>query len=82
VVQAAGARVMKAYFGPHYSFSTTAPAVPGTVRTYADFDSYAAEGELARILGGMHFRTSIKEGSRQGTRVANWVIDNYLHAIR
>jgi PAP2 superfamily len=81
VVQAAGARVMKAYFGPHYSFSTTAPAVPGTVRTYADFDSYAAEGELARILGGMHFRTSIEEGSRQGNRVGNWVIDNYLRPV-
>ena len=81
-VQAAGARVMKGYFGPHYSFSTTAPAVPGVTRTYADFDSFAEEGQLARILGGMHFRTSIDEGTHQGRRVGNWVIDNYLRALR
>jgi hypothetical protein len=82
VVQAAGARVMKAYFGPNYVFSTTAPAVPGVVRTYADFDSYADEGALARILGGMHFRTSIEEGRRQGTRVGNWVLENCLRSLR
>ena len=82
VVQGAGARVMKAYFGPQYSFSTTAPAVPGAVRMYADFDSYTDEGALARILGGMHFRTSIEEGRRQGNLVGNWVIDNYLRPIR
>jgi hypothetical protein len=82
VVQAAGARIMKAYFGPHYSFSTTAPAVPGVVRTYADFDSFTEEGQLARILGGMHFRTSIEEGARQGKRVGNWVLANYLLPLR
>jgi hypothetical protein len=81
-VQAAGARIMKAYFGPHYSFSTTAPAVPGVVRTYADFDSFTEEGQLARILGGMHFRTSIEEGARQGKRVGNWVLANYLLPLR
>lgn len=78
VVQAAGARVMKDYFGPLYSFSTTAPAVPDAIRSYASFDAYTDEGKLARILGGMHFRSSLEEGARQGKLVGNWVIDNYL----
>jgi tetrahydromethanopterin S-methyltransferase subunit B len=82
VVQAAGARVMKDYFGPQYGFSTTAPAVPGVVRDYADFDSYTDEGLLARILGGMHFRSSLEEGARQGKAVGNWVIDNYLRPLQ
>jgi hypothetical protein len=82
VVQAAGARIMKAYFGPNYRFTTTAPAVPGVTRTYDDFDNYAAEGLVARILGGMHFRTSLEEGARQGTRVGNWVLDNYLRPLQ
>jgi hypothetical protein len=82
VVQAAAARVMKDYFGPHYSFSTTAPPVPGVVRTYADFDSYTEEGVRARILGGMHFRSSIEEGARQGKLVGNWVLENYLRPLR
>ena len=78
VVQGAAARVMKAYFGPNYGFSTTAPPVPGAVRSYADFDSYADEGRLARILGGMHFRSSLEEGGRQGTLVGNWVLNHCL----
>jgi hypothetical protein len=82
VVQAAGARVMKDYFGPLYSFSTTAPAVPEATRSYTSFDAYTEEGKLARILGGMHFRSSLEEGARQGKLVGNWVIDNYLRPLR
>jgi hypothetical protein len=82
VVQGAAARVMKAYFGPNYAFSTTAPPVPNVERRYADFDSYADEGRLARILSGMHFRSSLEEGGRQGTLVGNWVLNHYLLPLR
>jgi len=82
VTQRAAARIMKDYFGPHYSFSTTSPTVPGVTRTYADFDSFADEGAQARILGGMHFRTSLEEGARQGNSVANWVLEHYLRPLR
>jgi hypothetical protein len=77
-VQGAAARVMKAYFGPHHAFTTTSPTVPGITRSYADFDAYAAEGFIARILGGMHFRSSLEEGARQGLRVGNYVLDHLL----
>jgi hypothetical protein len=69
---------MTKYFGNHYSFSTTAPAVPGVLRAYSSFDAFADEGAFARILGGMHFRNSLEEGSRQGKKVANWVLDHFL----
>jgi hypothetical protein len=78
VVQGAGARVMTKYFGNHYSFSTTSPTVPGVVRTYSSFDTFADEGAFARILGGMHFRNSTEVGARQGKKVANWVLDHFL----
>ena len=78
VFQTAAARVMKWYFGPNYSFTTTSPNVPGVVRFYADFDAYLTEGRLARIFGGMHLRGSLEDGARQGLRVGNWVIDHYL----
>ena len=77
-VQAAAARVMEQYFGPNYAFSTTAPAVPGVVRTYADFDAFAQEGANARVIGGMHFRSSLEEGTRAGKRVGNWVLSHCL----
>ena len=81
VVQAAAAVVMKHYFGPHYSFETTAPSAPGVRRFYQNVDAYIEEGALARILGGMHFRTSIDEGTRQGVRVGNWVIEYFLQPL-
>jgi hypothetical protein len=81
VVQAAGARIMKAYFGPNYAFTTTSPTVPGASRSYVDFDAYIAEGRLARILGGMHFRSSLEDGTHQGLRVANWVLEHYFRPV-
>lgn len=80
-VQGAAARVMKAYFGPHYAFVTTSPTVPDVTRSYANFDAYTAEGLGARIFGGMHFRSSLEEGSRQGLRVGNWVLEHFLRPI-
>jgi hypothetical protein len=77
-VQGAAARVMTSYFGPHHAFETTAPAVPNVTRRYASFDAFADEGFIARIYGGMHFRSSLEEGARQGKKVGNWVIDHYL----
>jgi hypothetical protein len=77
-VQGAGARVMKDYFGPHHAFTTTSPTVANVTRWYEDFDAFAAEGMEARVIGGMHFRSSLEEGARQGTRVPNWVLSRYL----
>ena len=80
-VQAAAGRIMKDYFGPNHSFTTTAPTVPGVTRFYDDFDAYLAEGRLARILGGMHSRSSLEEGAREGDRVGNWVLEHFLRTL-
>jgi len=77
-VQAAGGRVMTAYFGKHHAFFATAPAVPGTTRPYRNFDAFVSEGSMARIYGGMHFRHSLIEGQQQGRAVGDWVLGFYL----
>lgn len=69
---------MKAYFGPQYAFVTTSPTVPGVTRSYRNFDAFTAEGMVARIFGGMHFRSSLEEGAHQGLLVGNWVIEHML----
>jgi hypothetical protein len=78
VIQTAGTRVLEHYFGQHYGFDTTSPTVPGVTRHYDDFDAFAEEGGLARILGGMHFRNSVEVGHREGKSVANWILEHYL----
>jgi hypothetical protein len=72
--------VLNAVFGRQYSFSTTssAPSMEGIIRTFENFDAFAADGEAARIYGGMHFRTAVEEGSRQGKKIGMWVLEHYL----
>jgi PAP2 superfamily len=80
-VQGAGARILSSYFGPRHGFTTTSPTVPGITRSYSSFDAFADEGFMARIYGGMHFRSSLEDGARQGKKVGNWVLDHLLTAL-
>ncbi len=79
-VSAAGAEVLKSVFGQHYAFTATssAPGMAGIVRSFEDFDAFVTDAQLARIYGGVHFRTSVVEGARQGKKVAKWVQERYL----
>lgn len=72
-VNGAAAVAMKSFFGTHlinYSFGST---VTGTVRQYSGPDAFLAETTEARVLGGMHFRTSNIRGRELGTNVGEWV---------
>jgi hypothetical protein len=80
-VTTAGTRVLSRYFGPHYQFAATSPAVPGVVRHYEGFEAFAEDAGFARIVGGMHFRNSIEVGQRQGLSVANYVMGNFLQPL-
>lgn len=72
----AGARILTAYFGPSYAFEATSRTVPGAIRRYASFEAFAKEGGEARILAGLHFRTSVDHGRELGDRVAAWVLEH------
>ena len=73
--------MLERYFGQHYAFDATSPAVPGVTRTYESFDAFAEEAGIARVLGGMHFRNSIEVGQRQGKSVGNWVMGHSLQPL-
>ena len=69
---------LKAHFGTSkisFSFGST---VTGTVRQYGTPDDMLNEIILARIHGGMHFRTANVQGGVLGTNVAGWVIANHF----
>jgi len=80
-VTTAGARVLTRYFGPHHGFDATSAAVAGVTRHFSSFDAFAADAGDARIYGGMHVRTSIDVGQRQGKKVANWILGHYLQPL-
>ncbi len=69
---------LKAHFGTSkisFSFGST---VTGTVRQYGTPDDMLNEIILARIHGGMHFRTANVQGGVLGTNVGEWVAKNYF----
>ena len=69
---------LKAHFGTSkisFSFGST---VTGTVRQYGTPDDMLNEIILARIHGGMHFRTANVQGGVLGTSVGEWVAKNHF----
>ena len=75
-------QVLESVFGQNYHFAATSASVPGVVREFDSFKAYAEDCGLARIYGGIHFRTAVEEGARQGRKVGNWIVENFLTASR
>lgn len=82
VMHGAASRVLTAYFGPRHGFDASSPFVPGLVRWFDSFEAFVDDGANARVYGGIHFRTAVVEGARQGHRVGNWVVDTMLAPLQ
>lgn len=74
----AGARVIARFLGTediHY----TIPSLTGLgARYYPDVDSLIEEVGNARIWGGIHFRSAVKDGTTIGTKTANKVLSQHF----
>ncbi len=81
VVQAAGATVLEAFLGHHYGFEATSVTVPGEVRSFDSLEAFVEDGKLGRIYGGIHFRSAVDEGARQGTKLGKWVVKTLLQPL-
>ena len=78
-VSAAVAEVIRGYFGTNQVSFTFDSTVPDTVvHRFATTDALVNEIQLARIHGGMHFRTATEHGAALGTNVAKWVSEHYF----
>ena len=56
---------------------TISSTTTGTTRTYGSFSASIAEVTEARILAGLHFRYSMRDGSRLGRNVAERVLRRF-----
>jgi hypothetical protein len=65
---------LRRYFHRDRVTFTMSSTVTGTTRTYRSFSQALAEVTEARILAGLHFRYSMRDGSRLGQQVADWVL--------
>jgi hypothetical protein len=81
VVQAAGATVLEAFLGHHYSFDATSVTAPGVVRSFDSLAAFVEDGKLGRVYGGIHFRSAVDEGARQGKKLGKWVLRTLLEPL-
>jgi hypothetical protein len=76
------AEILTAYYGtPNITFDFVgAGPATGITRHYTSMPAMLEEIQLARIAGGMHFRTSTVEGEVLGRSVAQWIVANRFKA--
>ena len=55
--------------------------VTGTTHHFESTDDLGRESQLARIAGGMHFRTSTVHGEVLGMKVSKWVLRNHFQPV-
>lgn len=76
VLAAAVAEVVKAETGSaRVELSTSSATSTDGIHKWADADAFASEVALARIAGGVHFRSSTEAGLELGRRVGRWTLD-------
>jgi hypothetical protein len=75
-VSPAAAVVLQNTFGDSGPFTLDSEVVPGVLHAFDSFAAAADEALVARIYGGIHFRTSCRDGHQLGVAVGNYVVAN------
>jgi vanadium-dependent haloperoxidase-like protein len=81
ILGAAAAAVLRRFFGDDDVAFQTTSGVPfgGITRSFQSFSEAARENGDSRIYAGIHFRSAVEEGIRQGSRIGRFV---FTHALR
>ena len=77
-ISAAGAEVLRCYFGKRFTFDVTSESLAGVTRHFSSFSAAAEEAGLSRIYAGQHFRSDHITGKRLGRQVAESVDETVL----
>lgn len=83
ISQSSAASVLTAFFGDAIpTAKMTSPTAPGVTRTFSRLSDYVTEVINARIYDGVHYRTSGEVGAEMGRKIAEYVMQNFLQAVR
>ena len=78
-ISAAAASVLTHRFGDNFKFEDTSDmAYIGMKRSFNSFLEAAQEASISRVYGGIHYRTGIDAGNKQGLEVAR-LINERIH---
>ncbi len=74
-ISAASATILSHYIGDNIAFTDTTEVRFGLpTRRFTSFNAAANEAAMSRFYGGIHFMDAITEGTAQGKKVGEWVI--------
>jgi hypothetical protein len=84
VADGSGGVILKTAFGSGTvpEFTLTYDAMPGVTRKYTSIQQLEDEVAMARIWGGVHYRSSNEAGNALGQRVATYIAEHYLRPVR
>lgn len=73
-ISAAAATVLTKRFGENFAFEDTSDLeYIGMKRNFTSFMQAAMEASISRLYGGIHYRTGIEEGTKQGIRIGEYI---------
>jgi hypothetical protein len=78
------AEILRRFFGTKkitISFTPVVPGYTGGQITHDSTDDMIKQVIEGRILGGMHYRTSVRHGAIMGRKVAHWLTHHYFQPI-
>src|SRR5215813_3075515 len=79
VISAAGASVLISFFDrDRFDFTVTSEVMAGVTRSFTRISAAEEEATLSRTFAGQHFHADLTAGQRLGSKVADFVVDNFL----
>jgi hypothetical protein len=72
------AEALRGFYGTSQITFDVDSTVSGTTRHYTSTTAFVDDMGIARIAGGMHFRTATVDGAALGRSVANWVVTHHF----
>ncbi len=81
-ISAAAGRVLTHIFGDNVAFTDSTEHRYGHgVRSFKSFEHADWDTTISRVYGGIHFRDGVEQGTYQGEKVGNWVL-NKLKGVK
>jgi len=83
ITSAAIAAVLEAELGAQFpEITMTSPGAPGVIRRWTTAKAFTDEVSMARIYGGVHYRTSTVVGQSMGRQIGEYAVQRYLKPVR
>jgi hypothetical protein len=74
-------RALADLVGDNHRFVLSSPGYPGFTVTYDRLSDASTEVQLARLWGGIHFRSSVRVGGAMGVSIADYVVAHLLQPL-